>query len=173
MSIPYLAQAAEHQQLEWHGGGIMNILLDGQKTDDQVMMLRSTLPAGAASPVHVHANEDEVFLLLRGSGIFWAGEHRYELTEGGVAFLPRNLPHAYLFTSETVDMLGLCIPAGEEEFFRAAGWDLSQPKPEGWAITPERMAAAAAVTGQTILGPPLTASDTTIPATMLGHHPAK
>jgi hypothetical protein len=25
MSFPYLAQAADHQQLEWHGGGIMSI----------------------------------------------------------------------------------------------------------------------------------------------------
>jgi quercetin dioxygenase-like cupin family protein len=166
MSIPYLAQAADHQQLEWHGGGIMNILLDAAKSDGQLTMLRSTLSAGAASPVHVHADEDEVVLLIHGSGIFWAGEHRYELTDGGVAFLPRNLPHAYLLTSETVDMLGLCIPAGQEEFFRAAGWDLSQPKPDGWAITPESMAKAAAATGQKILGPPLAADDM-IPASYL------
>lgn len=128
MSIPYLAQAADHQQLEWHGGGIMSILLDAAKTSGQLTMLRSTLPAGAASPVHVHA--------------------------------------AYLFTSETVDMLGLCVPAGTEKFFRAAGWDLSQPKPEGWAITPETMVAAAAATGQKILGPPLAAGDM-IPAAYL------
>lgn len=166
MSIPYLAQAADHQQLEWLGGGIMSILLDAAKTDGQLTMLRSTLSAGAAAPVHVHADEDEVVLLIRGRGIFWAGEHRYELTDGGVAFLPRNLPHAYLFTSETVDMLGLCIPAGQEEFFRAAGWDLSAPKPDGWAITPERMAEAAAATGQRILGPPL-AADEMIPASYL------
>jgi hypothetical protein len=131
MSIPYLAQAADHQQLEWHGGGIMSILLDAQKTGGQLTMLRSTLPAGAASPVHVHADEDEVILLLRGS----------------------------VLTSESADMLGLCVPAGMEEFFRAAGWDLSRPKPEGWAITPETMAPAAAAAGQTILGPPLAAGD--------------
>jgi hypothetical protein len=107
-----------------------------------------------------------VILLIRGSALIWAGDHRYELTDGGVAWLPRNLPHTYLFTSETADMLGLCVPAGLEEFFRAAGWDLSRPKPEGWAITPESMAAAAAATGQTILGPPLTAGDT-MPAAYL------
>jgi quercetin dioxygenase-like cupin family protein len=166
MSIPYLAQVADHQQLEWQGGGIMSILLDAAKTSGQLTMFRSTVPAGAASPVHVHADEDEVVLLIRGSGIFWAGEHRYELTDGGVAYLPRNLPHAYLVTSETADMLGLCVPAGEEEFFRAAGWDLSRPKPAGWVITPERMAAAAAATGQKILGPPLAAGDM-IPAAYL------
>jgi quercetin dioxygenase-like cupin family protein len=108
-------------RLEWRGGGIISILLDAQKTGGQLTMLRSALPAGAASAVHVHADEEEVVLLIRGSGVFWAGQHRYELSDGGVAYLPRKLPHAYLFTSETVDMLGLCIPAGGEEFFRAAG----------------------------------------------------
>jgi hypothetical protein len=72
-----------------------------------------------------------------------------------------------LFASEETEMIGLCTPAGMEEFFRAAGWDLSEPKPEWWAITPESMVAAAAATGQKILGPPLSASDASIPA-MLG-----
>jgi quercetin dioxygenase-like cupin family protein len=166
MSTPYLAQAADHEQLEWLGGGIMRILLDADKTDGQLAMVRSAAAGGLASPVHVHADEDEIIVLLSGSGIFWAGEHRYELSEGGVAYLPRNVPHAYLFTSETADMLAVCTPGGTEAFFRAAGWDLSRPKPDGWQITPASMAAAAAATGQTILGPPLTV-DQMIPETYL------
>jgi quercetin dioxygenase-like cupin family protein len=166
MSVPYVAQAADHEQLEWLGGGVMRILLDGTKTDGQLTMVRSAATAGSASPVHVHADEDEIIVLVKGSGIFWAGEYRYELSEGGVAFLPRGVPHAYRFTSESVDMLAVCTPAGTEEFFRAAGWDLSRPKPDDWAITPATMAAAAAATGQTILGPPL-AADQMIPEAFL------
>ncbi|MGH3169140.1 MAG: cupin domain-containing protein [Trebonia sp.] len=166
MSVPYLAQAADHEQLEWLGGGVMRIMLDGKKTDGQLTMLRSSAPGGSASPVHVHASEDEIVVLLQGSGIFWAGDQRFDLSDGGVAFLPRNVPHAYRFTSETVDMLAVCTPAGTEDFFRAAGWDLSRPKPGGWEITPASMGAAAAATGQTILGPPL-AADQMIPHSYL------
>jgi quercetin dioxygenase-like cupin family protein len=166
MSVPYLAQASDHEQLQWLGDGIMQILLDGNKTDGRLTIVRSAAAGGSASPVHVHDNEDEIVVLLRGSGIFWAGEQRYELSEGGVAFLPRNIPHAYRFTSPTVDMLAVCTPAGVENFFRAAGWDLSQPKPDGWEITPATMAAAAHVAGQTILGPPL-AADQMIPQAYL------
>jgi hypothetical protein len=72
---------------------------------------------------------------------------------------PPRSARRWLFISETADMLGLCVPAGLEEFFRAAGWDLSPPNPDGWAITPESMAAAAVAAGQTILGPPLAAGD--------------
>jgi quercetin dioxygenase-like cupin family protein len=171
MSVPYVAAAADHEQLQWLGGGVMRILLDGSNTGGQLTMLRSAAAGGSASPVHVHASEDEIVVLLQGSGIFWAGEHRYELSEGGVAFLPRNLPHAYRFTSETVDMLAICTPAGTEEFFRAAGWDLSRPRPDGWEITPASMAAAAQATGQTILGPPLAADEMIPEAYLTSHQP--
>jgi quercetin dioxygenase-like cupin family protein len=139
---------------------------EGDQTDGRLTILRSAAASGSASPVHVHAGEDEIIVLLHGTGIFWVGDQRWELSEGGVAFLPRNIPHAYRFTSETVDMLAVCTPAGTEAFFRAAGWDLSRTKPAGWEITPASMAVAAAATGQTILGPPLTA-DQMIPATYL------
>jgi quercetin dioxygenase-like cupin family protein len=166
LTVPYLAQAADQEQLQWLGGGVMRIMLDGAKTGGQLTMLRSAPAGGSASPVHVHASEDEIVVLLAGSGIFWVGDERFELSEGGVAFLPRNIPHAYRFTTGTVDMLAVCTPAGTEDFFRAAGWDLSRPMPDGWEITPAGMAAAAKATGQTILGPPL-AADQMIPASFL------
>jgi quercetin dioxygenase-like cupin family protein len=166
MSIPYLAQQADHQQLEWMGGGIMRVLLDTQATAGQLTVLRSHLPGGSASPVHVHSAEDEMFVLLRGDAVFWAGPRRYELSEGGVAFLPRNLPHAYRFVSDEVDLLTLCVPSGIEGFFRTAGRDLAKPKPEGWQLTPQTMAAAAVAFGQRIIGPPLDA-DAEMPATYL------
>jgi quercetin dioxygenase-like cupin family protein len=112
MSVPYLAQATDNQQLEWLDGGVMRVMLDGTKTDGRLAMLRSAAAGGTASPVHVHVSEDEVIVLLQGSGIFWVGEQRYELSEGGVAFLPRNIPHAYRLTSETVDTRLWTRPTG-------------------------------------------------------------
>jgi quercetin dioxygenase-like cupin family protein len=173
MSVPYLAQAADHEQLQWLGGGIVRILLDSKKTGGQLTLMRSDAQGGAAAPVHVHDVEDEIVVLLQGSGIFWVGDQRWELSEGGVAFLPRKVPHAYLFTSPAVDMLAVITPPGtQEDFMRAAGWDLSRPKPDGWEITPATLAAAAAATGQTILGPPL-AADQMIPQEHLARTSAR
>jgi quercetin dioxygenase-like cupin family protein len=162
MSVPYLAQAVEHEQLQWLDDGVVRILVDGEKTGGQLMIHRQATQGASASPVHVHDGEDETIVLLQGSGIWWVGDQRWELSEGGVAFLPRNVPHAYRLTSPATDMLVVCTPAGAEDFFRAVGWDLSRPRPDGWEITPAGMAAAAAATGQTILGPPL-AADQMIP----------
>jgi quercetin dioxygenase-like cupin family protein len=162
MSVPYLAQAAEHQRLQWLDGGVLRIMLDGAKTDGQLTMYWQATQGGSASPVHVHDREDETIVLLQGSGIWWAGDQRWQLSAGGVAFLPRNLPHAYRLTSPAADMLVVCTPSGMEDFFRAAGWDLSRSRPAGWEITPASMTAASEAVGQTILGPPL-AADQMIP----------
>jgi hypothetical protein len=67
-------------------------MLDGEKTGGQLTMVRSAT-GGSASPVHVHATEDEIIVLLQGSGIFWVGDQRWELSEGGDALLPRNVLH--------------------------------------------------------------------------------
>ncbi|MGY0064266.1 cupin domain-containing protein [Streptomyces sp. LZ34] len=144
MSSPYVAQAGEHEQLEWLGGGIMEVLLDARLTGGHLSVFRSTVPTATASPVHVHPDEDEIFVMLSGSGLVWIGDRRFELTAGGVAFLPRNIPHAYRFTSDNVDMLAIATPLSMENFFRDAGWDRSRPKPADRAVTP---AARRTVTG--------------------------
>ena len=167
MSLAYIAQDADHQKIEWLEGGIMSILLDGDTTNGQLGMVRTRGSGGAAAPVHVHSREDEVFLVLEGSGIFWVGDQRQEVSAGGVAFLPRGLPHAYRVTSDYIDLITLCAPAGIERFFREAGWDLSKPKPRDWKITPAILAAAAEREGQRIIGPPLAGHERAIPTEIL------
>jgi hypothetical protein len=49
MSFPYLAQAAEQEQLQWLGGGVMQIMLDREKTGGQLTMVRSAAHGGSAS----------------------------------------------------------------------------------------------------------------------------
>ncbi|MGH3798419.1 MAG: cupin domain-containing protein, partial [Pseudonocardiaceae bacterium] len=134
MSVPWVARAATQQQIAWVGGSVHHVVLDADATDGRLAAFRSSMSGGAASPVHVHDHEDETVFVLSGSGIFWAGDERWELGSGDTAFLPRGVPHAYLFTSETVDILTVCNPAGTEALFRVAGWDLKDPQPEDWAV---------------------------------------
>lgn len=154
MSMAYLAQSAEQQKLEWLDGGTLAVLLDSAATDGQLTVGRFSIGKGAASPYHLHTLEDEVFLLIKGSAVVWSGEEETELSEGGIVFLPKNVPHAYRITSDTADMLMICTPAGIEGLFRHAGRDLATPRPEGFKISPERLAEATDLHGQVILGPP-------------------
>lgn len=155
MSLPpYLAAEADHQRLTWLGGSTVEVLLDAARTGGQLMVTRSILGDGDASPLHVHGHEDEVFVVLDGELAFWVGDERRDVGAGGVAFLPRALPHAYRVLSGPAQVLTLCTPAGFEEFFRQAGHDQSTPAPEGWAVGPAELASAMARAGGQILGPP-------------------
>jgi quercetin dioxygenase-like cupin family protein len=131
--MAYLAQPEQQQQLEWLDGGTLAILLDGKATDGQLMVGRFDVSEGEAPPYHKHTREDEVFMLIKGTALVWYDDQEMELSEGGIVFLPKDIPHAYRITS---------------------GRDRATPRPEGFEISPARMAEGADKFGQVILGPP-------------------
>ncbi len=152
MSMAYLAQPSDQQQLEWLDGGTLAMLLDGAATDGQLMVGRFDVARGEAPPFHKHLHEDEVFLLIKGTALVWYDDNEYELAEGGVVFLPKGVPHAYRITSKKADLLMINTPAGIEGMFRASGRDKSTPRPDGFKVTPNP--AVAAQFGNVIVGPP-------------------
>ncbi len=154
MSMAYLAQPDQQQTLEWLDGGTFSVLLDSAATDGQLTVGRFNVSRGEAPPYHMHTREDEIFMLITGTALLWSDDKQMELSEGGIVFLPKNVPHGYRITSDTADLLLICTPAGIEGMFRQAGRDLSTPRPEGFEISPDAMAAAADAFGQVILGPP-------------------
>ncbi|MCZ4095292.1 cupin domain-containing protein [Streptomyces sp. SID13666] len=154
MSMAYLAQPDEQQKLEWLDGGVFSVLLDSAATDGQLTVGRFAVNKGEAPPYHLHTREDEVFMLLKGEALVWSDGEEWELSEGGIVYLPKNVPHGYRITSDTADLLMICTPGGIEGMFRHAGRDLSTPRPEGFQISPERLAEAADAYGQIIVGPP-------------------
>ncbi|MFG2236059.1 cupin domain-containing protein [Streptomyces sp. NPDC048723] len=154
MTMAHLARPDQQQTLEWIDGGLCTILLDSEATEGQLTVGRFDIPKGEAPPFHLHAREDEVFLLLEGEALVWVGDERHELSEGGAVYLPRNIPHGYRITSDREDLLLITTPAGIEEMFRHAGRDISTPRPDGFEITKDRLAEAAALRGNLIIGPP-------------------
>ncbi|MFW6693987.1 cupin domain-containing protein [Streptomyces sp. MAR4 CNX-425] len=154
MSMSYVAQPDQQQTLEWLDGGTFSVLLDGQATDGALTVGRFRVNKGEAPPFHLHTREDEIFLLISGTALLWAGDEELELNEGGIVYLPRNLPHGYRITSDTADLLMIATPSGIEGMFRSAGRDITTPRPDGFEITPDALAAAADSHGQLVLGPP-------------------
>jgi quercetin dioxygenase-like cupin family protein len=154
MSMAYLAQPEQQQQLEWLDGGTLAILLDGQATNGQLMVGRFDVSEGEAPPYHRHTHEDEVFMLIKGTALVWSDDEEMELNEGGIVYLPKNIPHAYRITSKRADLLMINTPAGIEGMFRYAGRDKSTPRPDGFEIPAERLTEASERFGNVILGPP-------------------
>ncbi|WP_328333912.1 cupin domain-containing protein [Kribbella sp. NBC_00382] len=152
MSMAYIAQPQQQQQLEWLDGGTLAVLLDGLATNGQLMMGRFDVEEGEAPPYHQHTNEDEIFLLIKGTALVWCDDEEYELAEGGVVFLPKQIPHAYRITSKRADLLMINTPAGIEGMFRETGRDKSTPRPPGHEVKPDP--AIATKYGNVIVGPP-------------------
>ncbi len=152
MSMAFLAQPDQQQQLEWLDGGTLAMLLDGKATGGQLMIGRFDVAEGEAPPYHTHTREDEIFLLIKGTALVWCDDQEYELAEGGIVYLPRNIPHGYRITSPKADLLMINTPAGIEGMFRETGRDKSTPRPDGFEVKPDP--ALASKYGNVIVGPP-------------------
>ena len=151
---PRIRQAGEHQRLAYTGGHELAVILDAASTGGQLTVIDTHARRGDASPVHVHSRDDEAFLLLDGQMTVWVGEARHQLRPGGIAFLPRNIPHAVRYDIASRALV-LSTPAGfQEEVFRSAGWDLARPRPEGWQPTQDSLHRAAQQAGVELIGPP-------------------
>ena len=90
------------------------------------------------TPPHVHANEDELFIVLEGEHEFTVGDAVFDVGPGAVVFAPRGVPHSHRRVApRTGRFLTLVSPAGFEGFFR----ELSEAERNG-TIGPEAYARA-------------------------------
>ena len=82
------------------------------------------------TPLHVHANEDELFYVIEGEHVFRVGTTEYAAGPGAVVFAPRHVPHAHRrVVPRTGRFLTMVSPAGFEGFFR----ELSEAERSGGA----------------------------------------
>jgi quercetin dioxygenase-like cupin family protein len=104
-------------------------------------------------PLHVHHKQEETIHVLKGCFKLRIGDELFELDEGGFAYLPSKIPHAFLnLTDEPGEIIVVYTPGGGQKFYE----ELGSATRNG---TPDR-AAVAAIFEQhdmSLLGPPLSA----------------
>ena len=70
---------------------------------------------GDSTPMHVHQNEDEHFLVLEGTRAYVRGDETFDAPAGTTVTLPRHIPHAWgNATNSTLRMVVTCWPGGVE-----------------------------------------------------------
>jgi mannose-6-phosphate isomerase-like protein (cupin superfamily) len=80
------------------------------------------VPAGFATPLHVHHREDECFYILDGVMAFRLGADTIVAQPGTFVRLPRDVPHAFKVKSATpARTIGLGLPSGLVSFYADAG----------------------------------------------------
>ena len=92
--------------------------LISQQTGDSYYLFESEFDPESGNRLHVHAHEDEVVYILQGAIRIRLGDGKLEASEGGVAHLPKGIPHAlYNPLRIPLRILALAIPGGMEKFF--------------------------------------------------------
>ncbi|HVC75358.1 MAG TPA: cupin domain-containing protein [Candidatus Micrarchaeaceae archaeon] len=104
-------------------------------------------------PLHVHHNQEETIHALKGRYKIRIGDELFVCEEGGFAYLPSGIPHAFLnLTNEPGEIVVVYTPGGGHKFYEELG-------PISRSAQPDRAAIAAVFEkyGMKLLGPPLSA----------------
>jgi quercetin dioxygenase-like cupin family protein len=139
----------------WGLGGLLLFKVSAAQTGGRWAMVEERMPRGCATPLHVHPEDEETFIVLEGELAIWVDGAWTRAPAGSVAHIPAvRRPHAWKVESELARTLVLTSP-GHESFYRAA----SEPAPA--AIQPpnagqvdvERIRPIARAHGVEFLGP--------------------
>jgi quercetin dioxygenase-like cupin family protein len=135
------------------GGGVHTWKATEAETGGAFLIFEDALDRGKVTPLHLHPDADETFYMVEGEAMVHIDGTDVRLVEGGMAVIPRGIPHAFMVTSEAARMLCLQTPGSGEAFYRRAS-DVAgdgEPPPPDF----ERVREAALATGAIeILGPP-------------------
>jgi quercetin dioxygenase-like cupin family protein len=102
-------------------GDTYTILLSGKDTNGRFCLIDMHMPPGGGPPPHRHDFE-ESFIALEGEiEASFRGEQSI-VRAGETLHIPANAPHCFTNASQqTVRLLCICAPAGQEEFFAQVG----------------------------------------------------
>jgi quercetin dioxygenase-like cupin family protein len=107
----------------------------------------------AGPPLHVHHVQEETIQVLKGRFKIRIGDDIFYCSEGGFAYLPSKVPHAFLnLTDEPAEIIVVYTPGGGHRFYEELG-------PVSRNGAPERGVVATIFEkyNMSLLGPPLTA----------------
>jgi quercetin dioxygenase-like cupin family protein len=103
-------------------------------------------------PLHVHHFQEETIHVLTGRYKIRIGEENFIVNEGGFAYLPSKVPHAFLnLTDEPGEVIVVYTPGGGHKFYEELG-----PLSRSGTASRQEIAAVFEKYGMTLLGAPLT-----------------
>ena|SRR5438874_2765516 len=150
----YVLQPGAGEVHDFVGGARLSIKATAQQTQGRFAAVEFLGPKGFGSPVHVHSNDDEFFIVLEGDVRFRLGDEVTDAGPGSIIYGPRQVPHAFTMNSEEARVLLFFGPAGVEGFFRDASAYVATV-PAGEPPDPGSLAEIAARYGQQFVGPPM------------------
>jgi quercetin dioxygenase-like cupin family protein len=153
--VPIVRSDGEGEKLWFYGGGVHTWLASGVETGGAFLLFDDVMTVGKTTPMHSHPEVDETLYVLDGEILVHVEGREWKLGRGGVAMVPRGVPHAFLVTSESARLLTLETPGSSEAFYRGASEPLTASLQATAPVDFERVRASAVRNGGIeILGPP-------------------
>jgi quercetin dioxygenase-like cupin family protein len=154
-AVPIIRNDREGERLWFYGGGLHLWKASSEETGGSLMLFEDHMSQGKATPLHIHANEDEVLYVLEGEILVHIDGQNHRVGPRGLAFAPRGVPHAFLVTSPEARLLCLETPGSAEAFYRGAsepvGDDADPSGPVDFARVRESGERSG---GMQVVGPP-------------------
>jgi len=110
------------QNGEWfesRPGERFRICTSAAQTNGAYSVVEIVAEHGYGTPVHIHENEDEHFVVVEGTASMVNGDQAFEATAGAAISLRKGIPHAWCNRSEApLRLVITCVPGGIEESLR-------------------------------------------------------
>ncbi|MBB3458298.1 mannose-6-phosphate isomerase-like protein (cupin superfamily) [Rhizobium sp. BK313] len=113
--------------LETRPGERCKIRVSAADTQGAYSVVEIVSSPGDSTPMHVHENEDEHFVVVEGTARIACGDKTIDAPAGSVISLPRKVPHAWGNPSDVpLRVVVTTTPGGVEEVLRlrAQGGDI-------------------------------------------------
>ena len=151
---PYAVAQSEGDVL-WFLGIPTWIKATGEQTGGALGLIEQVIPAGDASPWHVHHAEDEAFYVVEGEMTFICGDERISAGPGTWVWGPRDVPHGFRVDgTASARVLLFAFPAGFEQFVVQMGEPAtSEGSPPAEPPDMEKLMTLATKYRMEILGP--------------------
>ena len=112
-----VAREAESVWYEFAGERVA-IRVSGAETGGAYSIVEGVLGPTSGPPLHVHANEDEVILVIEGVLRFALADESFDAPAGTIVVVPRGVPHTWRNLSEApARALAFFAPGGAERMF--------------------------------------------------------
>jgi mannose-6-phosphate isomerase-like protein (cupin superfamily) len=117
------AQSINHEnKSEWlqtRPGERCLIRISAADTNGAYSLIEIVSDSRDGTPIHIHQNEDEHFIVLEGTARVMSGDKTFDAAAGTAVTLRKGVPHAWCNLSDSpLRILGVAVPGGCEETLR-------------------------------------------------------
>jgi mannose-6-phosphate isomerase-like protein (cupin superfamily) len=104
-------------------GNYVTVHADSSDMDGKCSVLEMHAFPGSEPPMHIHQNEDEIFIIIEGRMKLTCGGVERVLSPGESAIAKRGTPHTFKILTPSMRSFAIFTPGGFEDFFRGLAGD--------------------------------------------------